>query len=104
MVDATQYNITVRKGNFDGEVFFEAKVKELPDVCEYTDTFEEAYELAIDTIEVTAEALRQEGKVMPAPMVEAEDYSGRVTLRMPKTMHASYALLAEQEDSESFIL
>ncbi len=28
------YNITVRRANFDGEVFFEARVKELPDVAE----------------------------------------------------------------------
>ncbi|WOG27803.1 hypothetical protein [Endozoicomonas sp. 8E] len=49
------YNITVRRANFDGEVFFEARVKELPDVAEYADTAEEAYALAIDTIEITAE-------------------------------------------------
>ena len=48
------YNITVRRASFDGEVFFEARVKELPDVAEYADTADEAYALAIDTIEATA--------------------------------------------------
>lgn len=98
MFDASLYNITVRKGNFDGEVFFEAKVKELPDVAEYAETYEEAYLLAIDTIETTAEALAEQGKVMPAPILENDDFSGRVTLRMPKSMHAALSSWSESED------
>ena len=91
------YNITVRKANFDGEVFFEARVKELPDVAEYADTFEEAYALAIDTIEMTAEIFSAKGKAMPAPYKPADDYSGRVTLRLPKTLHRSLSETADQE-------
>lgn len=98
MFDASLYNITVRKGNFDGEVFFEAKVKELPDVAEYADTYEEAYLLAIDSIETTAEALAEQGKVMPSPILENDDFSGRVTLRMPKSMHAALSSWSESED------
>ncbi|GFO72828.1 antitoxin [Bathymodiolus japonicus methanotrophic gill symbiont] len=79
MFDAGLYNITVRKGNFDGEVFFEAKVKELPDVVEYADSYEEAYLLAIDSLETTAEALAEQGKVMPSPILENGDFSGRIT-------------------------
>tara|TARA_B100000809_G_scaffold157716_1_gene155002 strand:- start:149 stop:325 length:177 start_codon:yes stop_codon:yes gene_type:complete len=44
--DASLYNISVRKGNFDGDITFEATVKELPDVAEYAATHEEAYLLA----------------------------------------------------------
>ena len=43
IIDASLYNITIRKGSFDGEVFFEGVVKELPDIAEYADTGEEAY-------------------------------------------------------------
>ena len=98
MFDASLYNISVRKGNFDGEVFYEAKVKELPDVAEYADSHEEAYLLAIDTIETTAEMFNEQGRVMPLPMVENEEFSGRVTLRMPKSMHAAVSRWAEDED------
>lgn len=98
MIDASLYNITVRKGNFDNEVFFEAKVKELPDVAEYAESYEEAYLLAIDTIETTAEALVEQGKVMPSPMIESDEFSGRVTLRMPKSMHGAYTHWAEEEE------
>ncbi len=96
--DAGLYNISVRKGDFDGDIFFEARIKELPDVAEYADTYEEAYLLAIDTIETTAEAFLEQGKSMPAPIVEVADYSGRVTLRMPKSMHAAYVAWSEAEE------
>ena len=98
MIDAEKFNITVRKDVFDGEVLFEAKIKELPDVCEYADTHEEAYSLAIDTIETTAEIFEENGQVMPLPIVDNDDFSGRVTLRMPKSMHASYSRLAHMEE------
>lgn len=48
---------------------YEARIAELPDVAEYADTYEEAYALAIDTIEVTAEMLANEGKAMLLPMI-----------------------------------
>lgn len=96
-MDAMQYNITVRKGIFDGETCFEARVAELPDVAEYGDTYEEAYELALDSIETTAEIFSEKGKKMPAPIVSAEDFSGRVTLRLAKTLHRSLASAADQE-------
>jgi predicted HicB family RNase H-like nuclease len=98
MFDASLYNISVRKGHFDGEVFYQAKVKELPDVAEYADSHEEAYLLAIDTIETTAEAFTEQGRVMPLPMTENDEYSGRVTLRMPKSTHAAMAHWAQDED------
>lgn len=101
MIDAAAYNIVVRKGDFEGEVCFEARVAELPDIAEYADTHAEAYALAIDTIEVTAEVLGQQGKAMPSPYVPADDFSGRVTLRIPKSLHRS---LAQASDSEGVSL
>ena len=98
-IDASLYNITVRKGNFDDEVFFEAKVRELPDIAEYADTNEEAYSLVIDSIETTARALKEEGKTMPSPLIEENDFGGRVTLRMPKSMHAAYASWSDIEET-----
>lgn len=91
------YNITVRRANFDGEVFFEARVKELPDVAEYAETADEAYDLAIDTIETTAQVFAEKGKAMPLPYEPADDYSGRVTLRLAKTLHRNLTESAERE-------
>lgn len=97
MIDASNYNITVRKGWFDGEQCFEARVAELPDVAEYADSFEEAYALAIDTIATTAEIFADQGKSMPAAMIPVDDYSGRVTLRLAKSLHRSLAQAAHYE-------
>lgn len=97
MIDASKYTITVRKGYFDGEEYFEARVAELPDIAEYADGFEEAYTLAIDTIETTAELFAEQGKLMPSPIIPADDYSGRVTLRLSKSLHRALAKAADNE-------
>lgn len=97
MDSAHGYNITIRYGNYEGEDCYEARVKELPDIAEYGDSAEEAYALAIDSIEVTAEVLAEKGKTMPAPQVIPDDYSGRVTLRLPKSLHRALAQASEDE-------
>lgn len=97
MIDATKYNITIRKGLFDGELCFEARIAEFPDLTEYADSFDEAYALALDAIEVTAAIFAEQGKKLPPPMIVADDYSGRVTLRLAKSLHRSLAQAAEKE-------
>lgn len=71
-----KYNITVRKSLSSGEEHFEARVLELPDVVEYADSYEEAYALAVDTIETTAEIYKEKGKALPAALGSANDLNG----------------------------
>ncbi len=97
MIDASKYTVTVRKGYFDGEECFEARVAELPDVAEYADSFNEAYALAIDTIETTFELFEAKGKSIPQPFLPADDYSGRITLRLPKSLHRALTEAAGNE-------
>jgi predicted RNase H-like HicB family nuclease len=73
MLDRVEYNINVRFGKFDGEDCFEAKVRELQHIAEYGDTAEEAFALAIDTIETTAEIFVGKGKEMPLPDTQDVD-------------------------------
>ena len=95
-MNANSYNVIIRFCN--DNACFEAKVKELPDVAEYADSYEEAYNLAIDTIETTAQVMKGKGRKMPDPLVtDEDDYSGRVTLRLPKSLHATLAKKAEDE-------
>jgi len=96
-MNAYAYNITVRQGIFEGEKCFEARVKELPDIAEYGDSHVEAYELALDSIETTAEVFKEKGRKMPQPCEPEEEFSGRVTLRLPKTLHRALATKAEEE-------
>ena len=75
-IDPQAYNITIRRDTFEGEVLFEARVKELPDLAEYGETYAEAYDLALDSIETAAEAFADKGRIFPEE-TSAEDYSGR---------------------------
>jgi len=97
MKDPRYYNINVRLGDFEGETCFEARVKELPDLIEYGDTYEEAYELALDSIETTSVIFAEKNKAMPIPYQIEDTYSGRVTLRLPKSLHRNLASRAEIE-------
>lgn len=97
MANPRDYNITVRRGVFDGEVLFEARVRELPDVAEYAESGDEAYVLAIDTIETTALLFAESERSMPMPHVPAEDFSGRVTLRVPRSLHRALSEAADEE-------
>ena len=96
-VNPYAYSITVREMDFNGDSHFEARVKELPDVREYAASAGEAYELAIDTIETAAAMFAEEGRSFPSPAVLQDDFSGRVTLRLSKSMHRALASSAQDE-------
>lgn len=96
-MNAHDYNITIRRFIEDDQALFEARIRELPDVAEYADSAEEAYELAIDTIETLAEVHAEQDRELPPPHVPCEDYSGRVTLRVPKRLHRNLSIEAEEE-------
>ena len=97
MIDPHDYSISVRRGEFEGEICFEARIKELPDIAEYADSFEEAYALAIDSIETTMEIFTEKGRTFPEPNISADDFSGRVTLRLPKSLHRSLSTMSDSE-------
>ena len=91
------YNISVRQAKFDREVLFEARVAELPDVVEYAETHAEAYDLALDSIATTAKIFKKKGKAMPRPIEPIDHFSGRVTLRIPRSLHKTLSEKAERE-------
>jgi len=98
MFNAEEYTISVRKERMDGDVYWVARVEELPDIMEFGDTREDAYNLAIDTLTVGQEMCLAEGTAFPAPKVFQEsNVSGRVTLRLPKSVHANCIQRAEEE-------
>ena len=96
-IDPLEYNIVTRKVVVDGQPLFEARVKEFPDVREYAEDLTVAYELVVDTIQATAEAFEQLNRALPVPMVPQDEFSGRITLRLPKSLHRLLSLIAEEE-------
>src|SRR5258708_2129148 len=97
MTDAERYAITVRKVRVEDEDLWRATVRELPDVAEFGDTRETAIELALDTIASLKEDALASGKAFPEPVEDDEDFSGRITVRLPKSVHREVVLEAEKE-------
>jgi predicted HicB family RNase H-like nuclease len=95
---AEHYAITVRRVSIEGEEFWRATVRELPDVAEFAETREEAIDLALDSIETLKQAAKEEGREFPEPLEEEDEFSGRVTLRLPKFLHREIAMQAQLED------
>jgi predicted RNase H-like HicB family nuclease len=59
------YKITIRQIESDGATLYEARIRELPNAVDYGETREEAYGLAVDTIETTAQVFAEQGRQMP---------------------------------------
>lgn len=93
------YTITIKLVTLEEGEHFEAVVAELPDLVEYGETYDQAYSLAIDSISTLREAALEQGRAFPEPMPSQalEEFSGRVTLRMSKSLHASVSKLADRE-------
>lgn len=100
MIDAELYTISIRKESFEDDFFYVARIAELPDVQEFGDSFLEARELAIETITTAYELCIEQQIPFPTPIeiTSLEKVSGRVTLRMPKSLHARLASECEKED------
>lgn len=98
MTIAYNYNVVVRRIASENGTMFEARVREFPDLTEYADTPQEAYELAIDAINTVVEVFEEKGKSLPEVADVPVDFSGRVTLRLPKALHRALADAAEEDD------
>lgn len=93
-----QYSYLVRQVQVDGSWEFEASVREFPDVVVYGQSADEALSLARSVVSESLEVLSSAGLAMPVPAERIEDFSGRITLRLPKWLHRSLSMSAQDED------
>ena len=82
------YPILIEKIYDEGELLFTASIKELPGLIVYGESLEEVY----DEIELAKadwiEANLEWGRKIKEPLENSlEEYSGKITLRLPKTLH-----------------
>lgn len=63
------YGISVTQEHIEGNLYYAARVEELPDVVEFGDTHEEAYELALDTLKTAYEMSSEQGMTFPEPQL-----------------------------------
>ncbi len=97
--DPHRYTITIKLVTLDEGEHFEAAVAELPDVVEYGETYDQAYSLVVDSISTLRDAAIEQGRTFPDPMPSRslDEFSGRVTLRMSKSLHAASSKLADAD-------
>lgn len=98
MSEPSDYSIVVKRVMVDGERLYAGAVLELPDVCTYGATPDGAYELALDAVAGLQELAAEMGHSFPPPREAPEaEFSGRVTLRMPKFLHRDLSNTANAE-------
>jgi hypothetical protein len=96
--DPHAYTITTRKRVHDGETIYKATVAELPHLATYEDTWEAAYASIVEDIEALHAMAVQNGHPFPPPMSEPAECTGRVTLRLPRTLHHRLAEQSLRDD------
>lgn len=98
--DPEAYTIAIRKEQqADGEVLYVGRVAEFSNISAYEDSFESARALVLDAIQTLKKIADETQVEFPLPYpVMSDEFSGRVTLRLPKTLHAKVSRIAAQED------
>lgn len=90
------YNYIVQSIKDESGEYFYARVLEL-DGCQSTgNTIKEAYENLKNAMEGWIETKLESGFDIPLP-VGYEDFSGKFTVRIPKSLHYRLAIEAKQE-------
>ncbi|MBE8733890.1 toxin-antitoxin system HicB family antitoxin [Aeromonas veronii] len=98
MINPEEYTVSVRMESVDGKRLYVARIQELPDVEEYADTPEFARELALDSVATIYEICQEKGLSFPLPNIaQVPEASGRVTLRLAKSIHAAAIHRAQLE-------
>ncbi|WP_422445540.1 type II toxin-antitoxin system HicB family antitoxin [Thermoanaerobacterium sp. DL9XJH110] len=82
----------------DGGGYF-IEVPDLPGCMTDGDTLEEAIQNAKQAIDSWIEAAKAEGKPIPEPSYykDEDEYSGKLTIRIPKRLHKELAEIAQEE-------
>jgi predicted HicB family RNase H-like nuclease len=93
--DSSKYTIIVKKQVIDDKLQFLAQALEFPLLYICADSAEEAYSNAIETINEFYEDSIEDGDSLPEPIELSDEYTGRVTLRMPKSLHKQVDLLSK---------
>jgi antitoxin HicB len=89
-----QYSITI---DSDTEGGYVAQIKDLPGCLTQGETLEETMKNIEEARELWLETAYEADDEIPLPSVD-ESYSGKLLLRMPKSLHRRLAETAQQEN------
>ena len=90
------YKVMISKIETEAGTEFFAEYREFDFCCGGGETVEEAVNEARQNLEIYIDELHEMGKAIPEPIQELT-YSGRVTLRLSKSMHKKAAECANRE-------
>lgn len=94
------YPFKVKRVQYAEDEFgFEVSFIDVPDVIGCGDTSEEAIKEAYENLDVFLEYCKEEGIPLPTPSIEKdiEEYSGKITIRLPKYLHRDLSNFAEDD-------
>ncbi len=91
-----EYPVKLTRVDEDGDVFWLAEIPDLPGCMTDGATPDEALENLEDAKRLYVETLMEDGFDIPEP-THSREYSGKLLVRMPKSLHARLALSASRE-------
>lgn len=99
-MDINNYKVEIRKISEDDGGGFIATVPRLPGCMSDGETAVEALTNVQDAIQCWIETAEELGREIPSPMQykSEDDYSGKLTLRLPKYLHKQVAEQAKEEE------
>ncbi|MDA3823363.1 MAG: toxin-antitoxin system HicB family antitoxin, partial [Bacteroidales bacterium] len=90
------YKVEIIKN--EDSTFF-ASIKELPGCMTEGDTIVEAYEMIEEAKSLWIETALSDGSTIPEPeILSKKNYSGKLVLRIPKSLHRRLAKSAEENE------
>lgn len=96
-IDPQDYTVAVRRVVEDGETLFLGTSPEWPHVAVWKATYKAAYDYVMDAITVLMKAAEEEHRSLPKPAPADIEFSGKITLRLPKSLHREVAQVASLE-------
>lgn len=97
--DPEAYSITIRKEVIDGDALYVGRVAEFPNISAFEASHDEARSLVLDAITRLHSIAAEKAMSFPEPTPALPDeFSGRITLRLPKSLHAKVVSYADRED------
>ncbi len=91
------YRMVIKPAPEDGGGGWIAEAPEVPGCAAFGETIEEAIEELEESVEAWINVATEDGRPIPEAAPSEYEYSGKFTLRIPRSLHRQLAMQAEAE-------
>lgn len=95
-MDKYNVSVNIKEKQYNEKLVYVASIREYPDCIGQGDTPEKAYNEVMNNFSVLCEFAKETGKDLNLLKTE-DEFSGRILLRLPKSLHRQLAWQAENE-------